>query len=143
MDKACEVLGAKREKDWVLKGTLTTENKDTGVAVDLTGCTEVIIDGVTQGTASALFEFLPSASAIINGVVASGMRRFRAYFVEFMDGWMTINAKYLTNGNEKSKYVTSQLSTYDWLDRKLSGITGFLFDNPEVVTTCSIKIYAR
>lgn len=140
--QACETIGAKYEGEWLLKGTLTTENKDTGVNVDLSGCTELLIKGYVTGVGYS--NLLDSNSNSIIYRLSQNARHFHQYhWVDSMDGYENVSGGNLqTKGVASYVYGNAQGSSVV-SGTKISGITKFSFNQPAQVTECTLEIYAR
>lgn len=130
------------EKEWVLKGTLTTENKDTGVAVDLTGCTEMIIAGTGSATSDTLLE-TNGGNNLIYAPLSSSNKKFYARFVDGYLGFECIFAG--RHSSQTGSFVSSGLTSYCSVNgMKISNINRLVFGyGKENVTECNIQIYAR
>lgn len=138
---ARERIGAEPQKGgWVFKGTLNTENKDTGVNVDLSGYTELCIKGWCEGTASVALS--TNITWIIPTIAANG--NHRVWYAEFKTtdfGMTNVIAKYI-DGNYK--VMSSNAGGYAWIDGKtIADINRINFNTPQYITDCNIEIYAR
>lgn len=97
------------EKEWVLKGAIVGDendrgNIDTGTPVDMTGCTEIIIEGWIVSTASVLLSMVPPNSGIVNGVGQGGTRYSKTYIIETGNGMSTVYSK----ASDKKRHIMSQ-----------------------------------
>ena len=145
----CQTIGAEPKKgEWVLKGTIAGDetnrgNIDTRLLVDMTGCTEIIIEGWIVATNNVLLSMLPPQSGIVNGIGVNGTRYSKTYIIETGNGMSTLYSK-SSNAKEPS-YITNVLTTYDYINIKPSDITAFVFEGPyrTNVVSCDLKIYAR
>lgn len=129
------------EKEWTLKGTLTTDIKATGVNVDLSGCTEILFKGEVTGTGSSNLIGNDGTVTFIGGLVGNGYKKFLANFVDTEFGIVTINAKY--SNVQTNNILSMALSSGTSLDRHLSDVEWIRFHNHSAVTECNIEIYAR
>lgn len=130
------------EKEWVLKGTITTAEKDTGVDVDLSGCTELVITGYTDSTSSMNLRGIADGKVydLIGSVTVSGGR---SLFVMYEDTGFGIfgNGKYATSTTATAYsgiitcYMVSGVSVADF--------TKIYYVVPVNITDCNLKIYAR
>ena len=143
--KAVYEYAEPKKGDWVLKGAIVGDendrgNIDTGVYVDLSGCTELVVKGYAVGTGSSLLNHKPGNNAIINGIFVNGTRTFFAHAYDVFGGYKFDYAKYI---GSRGNYISSTLSTYDFLDESVSSIKQFYVNTPSVVTECNVEIYAR
>ena len=138
------------DKEWVLVGTITGDetgrgNIDTGVDVDLTGCTEVKIIGVGNATSAPNIRF--NDKNIISGVPTVAGNGFVCNVQNSSFG-------IISTAKRSSMAVTSldefynanvSLTTYEWVDGSINiqTVTSIKFSISEYVTSCDIKIYAR
>lgn len=127
------------DKEWQLKGTLTTDNKDVGVNVDLSGCTELFIMGDVTGTGNSSLRTRDAALAY--NVVTNGTRSIFLSFADFQFGFYPIIQK-VQSGTVV--YGATNVSSYVRKDgTHIKDLKIIKFDNPQFVTSCNIEIYAR
>lgn len=140
---SCERIGAEREKgEWVLKGTITTENKGNGIIVDLSGCTEIQVFSHVVATGIAhLDSYSPSASNFMNDVGVNGERYVETWLIDSVKGISPISSKYGLNARQNGNVYNGAYARQDGIHIK--DITKFAFSNASVVTECNIEIYAR
>lgn len=131
-----------REKEWVLKGTIDTGNKDSGVVVDLSGCTELVITGYTDSTSSMNLRGIANGKAydLIGSVTASGGRSFFAMFEDTGFGIFG-NGKYATSTTATA--YSGTLTCYMVSDVSVADFTKIYYVVPANITDCNLKIYAR
>lgn len=128
-----------KKGDWVLKGTLTTENKENGVNVDLTGCTEVFIKGDSTGTGDVYL--FADNTYLMMGVARNGYRKTIIKLKNFFTGY---EVEYAKTSNTDTVFIgTSAVGYNDLTGKKVSDIKKFKFGAPSVVTECNLEIYAR
>lgn len=125
--------------EWVLKGTLSTDNKDTGVSVDLSGCTEMFITGVTTCTAAVAITC--NIATLVGNFGTSGVRRSAALYQD--NGLMTMLRYGQYVGNATNPVLTTNLPGNSLVAKRLYEITIIKFNTPADVTESDIKIYAR
>lgn len=137
----CQTIGAEPAKGaWALKGTLSTDNKDVGVSVDLTGCTELIISGYTVGTGDSILQ--SNNASLMYQFAKNGERSSYLHYVDSPLGIEPIAAKYFDT--KTNKYPSSNASVYAWLDDvHIASINRIFFSSPQNVTECEVSIYAR
>lgn len=126
-------------KEWVLKGTLTTENKDYGVSVDLTGSTEIAVYGVVVATGNS--HLRGNDLSMIAMMAANGTRKYYAEFCDTMFGFAGKIGNYNTSDVDALNQTATLFSQTGGVHIK--DITSISFITPSVVTTCNIQIYAR
>lgn len=131
------------EKEWVLKGTITTAEKDTGVNVDLSGCSELAILGSTEatGTVSLYARINGSVNGLINGVSASGSRSLIAMFNDTAFGYFG-TGKYTSTPNANAYNIALNCYAVS-RGSKIEEITRIYFSAPGTITDCNLSIYAR
>lgn len=142
---AQEVLGL--NKEWVLKGTLTTENKASpGVAVDLVGCSEVKIIGTyaTNATGTSLRARIGTTGTKIATNVFDGGTGCTVFLKWAQDGTIIVG--------EKSYYGISTSPTVlefrpnnitSLVGKNISDISSFYVSDSGNTTECNLQIYAR
>lgn len=129
------------EKEWVLKGTITTENKDTGVAVDLTGCTELTIVGTVVATGTS--SLITDKYNLIYNAALSGTAN-RTLYATFKDSFFGFEAVAKTENNTNGHYVTDLRSGYTYFGGEhIASASLIKWNQPGSITTCNLKIYAR
>lgn len=127
------------KRGWVLVGTITTAEKDTGVNVDLSGCSELAIISLVTGTGDV--HLYSGIHGLINQACQSNTRTTFATFKDTYFGYSG-NGKY-TNGTAQSS-INIVARCFDIIDgTHISDIGVISFKNPEVVTSCNVRIYAR
>lgn len=129
-----------KEKEWVLKGTLTTDNKNVGVNVDLRGCTELAFKGWTVGI--GVSAVMANGASIIDSACVNGTRNFIAFFKQ--DAVFGLLGELARYGSNKQMISTAnQLVLYSHANRTIEGFTIVTHGTPSNVTECYIEIYAR
>lgn len=131
------------DKEWVLKGTITS---GTGVTIDLTGCTEIIIYGTTRGTGDSSLQFKPNKNAILGGFVRNGARRLFAYITNVpTGGFLVRDYKYLDGSSyPPGEWVQSNGNGYSFVESvPVHTIEGFTLSAPGNLAECNVKVYAR
>lgn len=130
------------EKEWVLKGEITTAEKGTGVNVDLSGCTELVITGYTDSTSSMNLRGNANGKAydLIGSVTVSGGRSFFAMFEDTGFGIFG-NGKYATSTTATA--YSGTLTCYMVSDVSVADFTKIYYVVPANITDCNLKIYAR
>lgn len=129
-----------KEKEWVLKGTLTTDNKNVGVNVDLRGCTELAFKGWTVGI--GVSAVMANGASIIDSACVNGTRNFIAFFKQdAVFGLLGELARY--GSNRQMISTANQLVLYSHANRTIEGFTIVTHGTPSNVTECYIEIYAR
>lgn len=127
------------EKEWVLKGTITTAEKDTGVNVDLSGCTELAIISLVTGTGDV--HLYSGNHGLITQACSNNTRTTFAAFKDTYFGYSG-NGKY-TNGSAQSS-INIAARCFEVIDRThISDLGVISFKNSELVTSCNVQIYAR
>lgn len=128
------------DKEWVLKGTLTTENKDSGVNVDLTGCTEIFIKGFTVAKGSGTIAF--NGNAVLGSISANGGRYSVAHWVSNpVFGLEAKTSRYIANATPT--FVNNYLDSWCIPNLYVADITLVTLLGSSVITSCNIEIYAR
>lgn len=133
------------DKEWVLVGTIYGDendrgNIDTGVNVDMSGCTELYV--FAQGIVQENTTLRGDASYLITNVFATTRKFTAARFQDTEFGFDCILAKY--SGNMTATSMADNATGYCNYDNvKLADITKIYFTKEQVVTSCDIKIYAR
>lgn len=133
-------IGAEASKgEWVLKGTLTTKNKASGVTVDLSNCSELRIQGWTDATGTSILT--TNRTSLIYGVSTNSIRNCIALWQDSSFGAENIYCKY---ANEKNSDAFANTGTaYSWFGKYLREITLIKFNDASLITDCNIEIYAR
>jgi len=131
------------EREWVLKGTLTTGIQ--WVTVDFSECEEVYITGIVK-TAENTFVILsakPMYAGIINLNTSSTKVSFFKYHIKDVFGEMATDYARVSTDEAPSSFYTIA-TTYDYR-RSLKTITQIGFEQTYFNRTESydIKIYAR
>lgn len=129
------------EKEWELKGTITTETKEGGAIVDLSGCSELVIFGSGVGTANTPLAF--GSNVLIETCIPNGARNFYAEFksIECRTGIFPLVGKY--GSSESAVALTGNFNCYSRGNINISDINKINFTIPNNVTTCNIEIWAR
>lgn len=128
------------EKEWVLKGTLNTDNKDSGVTVDLTGCTELIIWGGCTATGN---NSLRANGKLLNYSVLTVARK--GYLFKFEDSLLGFDCV-LSKASEtdKTTNMNYNINAYSICDgTKIKDLKTFTFSAPANIASCDLEIYAR
>lgn len=130
-----------KKGEWVLKGTLTTENKDTGVNVDLTGCTELTIYGSCDCTGNSAINCRDEGGSFsLTGSVFTSSSKYIIVSSETtVYGIGGIKSAYGTS----STRTTTGVQAYNILNRSIGAITSINLSAPANITSCNIEIYAR
>lgn len=126
-------------KEWLLKGTLTTENKSENLYVDLSGCTELYIIGDSTGIGNSWLN--TSLGTFIGFPVKNGYRKIAAKFR--YDGKMIypVFAKY---AESNLSYVRDNLEySYAYINKSMDIISSIWLTAPNNVEKCNIQIFAR
>lgn len=133
------------DKEWVLVGTISGDesdrgNIDTGVDVDLSGCTELYFIGRAIATDST--SIATNNGFIIYNPIAANKALFAA---SFRDSYFGIECVFVkTSSSYTGNSLADNGSGYTAIDgRIIARYTKVRIDKPGVVTTCDIKIYAR
>ena len=125
------------ERPWVLKGTLTTENMGDGVTVDLTGCSEMYINGVCDCTTINL-----RANGYAVAYRSGPLKKIVASYENSPVGFVCKYAKYADNLDALTTGTT--MTGYDRIDgTKISDIKSIALASAVYTTLCNIEIYAR
>lgn len=126
-------------KEWVLKGTLTTDNKDTGITVDLTGCKELYIQGYTKCTASVAL--ITNIATLVNNVGTNGTRTVAILYED--NGMITraVYGQYVAGVNLTA--LTTNLPGNSYVGKRMTNITSIIWNTPDSITECDVNIYAR
>lgn len=128
-----------KEKPWTLKGMITTENKDGGCVVDLTGCTELFVKAYCIVTANT--SLYAENSYLAYNSFKQANKWFFAKWEDSQFGIDNTMAKISNGGSSAGDY---SVSAYSWFDGKhVSDISNIRFNTPANVTECNIEIYAR
>ena len=134
-----------KKGEWTLKGTLTTENKDTGVNVDLSGCSEIWLRGVVEATSSTNIRI--GAMKVVGGLITGKRRCIVAHIVNSPYG-LYPDEMFYSDGEINSNpslqriaggYLYGFRSTFYYV----SDANSISFSNASLVTDCNIEIYAR
>lgn len=129
------------EKPWVLKGTLTTENKDTGCDVNFIGCTELLIKGTTTGIGGSLLSI--GDMRMVRNVSSSGTVYFVSHIIDTEFG---IKVDFTYTGSKSDEMSAHTILPYFPFRNPLffvENATQVYFSSPDNITTCKIEIYAR
>lgn len=129
-----------KKSEWVLKGTITTENKASGITVDLTGCTELFVRSTMTATEDIYLTAFNSNRLLLN-IGTSGARKVIATFADECGAIICTSSKYtsiLTNDA-----LVGNVNGYTTDNASISSITDFKVSAPSSVTSCNISIYAR
>lgn len=146
-DTACAVVGAERAKgEWVLKGTIVGNaddrgNINTGVSIDLTGCTEIDIRGYTVGTGTAYIN--NNFGWFVYRPIINGTKYFRIIFADDILGYRTVYKGESSSRNPTELSNSSGLQYDNVKGLKISRINKITISAPASVTECDLKIYAR
>lgn len=137
---ACQTIGAEPKKgEWVLKGTIT--DGMSGVNVDMTGCTEMLIYGTASATGNCSINANSGGFTLIDGIIGNGDRRFYAKFETALFGMEAVSCKYISNLT--GTYIPSNGSAYSRTNITVDTIDRINVTNYTNITSCDIKIYAR
>lgn len=128
------------KKEWQLKGTITDSNKDNGITVDLTGCTELILYGYAEVTENTSIRF--NNNNVLNNIFTTSRKAGYASFKDNGFALECIAAAQVANYSTKTMLSGTNIA-YVWVDKRLSDINNIRFARSETVTSCDIKIYAR
>lgn len=127
------------DKAWVLKGTLTTDNKDVGVTVDLTDCSEIAIKCYIVATGNSSLD--TNLGILAYQISASGDR---TSYVRCVNSPFGIDPIVKLYGSGDTTKVDANVTAYTLLDNhSVSDINKFSFGSPSVIKSCNIQIYAR
>lgn len=125
------------EKEWTLKGTITTPTEI--ITVDMSGCTEMAIKGSSVGTGSSYVR--DQNDYRFAQISQSGSMNFMAHFADGVFGYECISGRYAASDTNKA---SGNLSTFSALNgRRISEIDTLYFTNTQNVTSCNIEIWAR
>lgn len=129
------------DKPWVLKGTLTTENKASGVNVDLSGCTELLVKSdVTGSTSTKLTVVINNVwNALIDAISANGRKTGYARFSDCQFGIEPITSCFGSDNTNIYQYMSGAFLS----SQKVSNISRIVFGNASVITSCTVEIYGR
>lgn len=134
-----------KEKEWVLKGTLTTEYKDSGVNVDLSGCTEMIIKGTGVATGNTniySYDNVNGNRFLVYNAFTTSRKSVLCKFANAFFGLENIYTKY--GSAETLITIADNGAGYSWCDgRNLQNINRIMFSIPSNIISCNIEIYAR
>lgn len=136
-NKALARLNAEKAKgEWVLKGTITDGS---GCIVDLSGCTELLIDGNTVGTAATNLNTIVGGSQ--KTLLSISVNGTRYYYLRFDYNGKDIEPVVARYGNDDN--LSGNISAFVIKGKKVSEITTFKFGNSASITSVDLKIYAR
>lgn len=150
---ASEQLAARQrlgiDRDWVLKGTIAGTaddrgNIDTGVNVDMTGCTELLIKGTGIATATCSIRAQFSNGSLVYGGLTTSRKAFVGLWENSNLGILNIMCK--GSPSDAGIIIADNISGYCIFNgNKISDITKITFCDTEYtnVTSCTINIYAR
>lgn len=124
------------EKEWQLKGTITSGDR---ITVDLTGCTELIIFGTVTGT--GISSLLSNGGGMFYNICQNGAVSMFAHWKDWFMGMECITAA-LASGTVR-QYGGSYNGYSNSADKKVSSVNQLYFSVPAVVTECNLQIYAR
>lgn len=130
------------DKEWVLKGTLTTENKDDGVGVDLIGCTELFILGLGEANGNSSLKAITATETwLFYNVFTNTIKGFAARWVDTYQGIDCITTSTTTTG---TVVMANGGQGYNWYNKAhVADITKVLLSKPSAITQCKIEIWAR
>lgn len=137
------------DRDWVLKGTIAGTagdrgNIDTGVNVDMTGCTELLIKGAGIATATCSIRAQFSNGSLVYGCFTTSRKAFVGLWENSNLGILNIMCK--GSPSDAGIVIADNISGYCiFNENKISDITKITFCDTEYtnVTSCTINIYAR
>lgn len=99
------------EKEWVLKGALTTDNKDTGIAVDFSGCTELIVVGTAIVTSNASLR--TQLGWFIPNLFTTSLTYHRGVFEDVLNGYICKSCKSGSNGTLSANVTPYEQVNYN------------------------------
>lgn len=132
-------------KEWTAIGTITTDNKDTELTVDLTGYSELYIVGNSLATGVTSLTVNGKSLTTTSSTSTTGMTTNGSRFVVMMfadDGTGAMYPVIYKHGTDYTSGLISNLSSY-WLPLKISDITKIAFKDSSLITTCTFSILAR
>lgn len=134
--QAQRVTALETEKEWVLKGTITSTSST--VRVDFANCTEFVIFG--KCNASSTIQIGTNISNLLYNAIQSGGNSFCARFSDAVFGLECLYAKRIASSASDSP--NNDIMGYCWTGGKhTSDITMILVST--AITDGEIKIYAR
>lgn len=128
------------EKEWELKGVINTENKDSRVTVDLSGCSELLIRGTIDATGTS------NLNCDYGGMLYQLARNGQSVMIaKWTDGFLGMEPSYCMYRatNSKTSALTSSGYAYFMQAKTIASINYFEFAYPNVITTCEVEIYAK
>ena len=137
-----ELMGVTdKEKPWTLKGMITTENKDGGCIVDLSGCSELMVLGGAESTQSQTLTYNGYNYFLAAGIASESFKSFFATWKQ--NGMALVNEVCVRHANYSSQVFTVKTDGYTRVGLELSTIKTIHLSEPRYISSCDVKIYAR
>lgn len=131
-----------KKEEWTLKGIMTTDNKNTGVNVELSDCTELIIIGSAECT-----DTVKVVTNLGNQFLTNFFQKIRkkamAHFKDAFFGFECISTSYSSNAESKCLIQTTDVGYSSVTNNYISDITNIRFSDSSLVESCNIEIWAR